>query len=106
MWFILVKSLKFRRKGIFIDNKLVGIISFSVIIEGIITYLSKFLIDGNFSLKMLLSIILGIIIAISYNLDIPLQLDFKSKIPFIGNILTGILISRGSNYIFDLLNIL
>ncbi|MGN1044285.1 MAG: hypothetical protein ACI4PR_05835 [Acutalibacteraceae bacterium] len=85
------------------DNKFIGIISFSVIVEGIITYLNQFIIDGNFSLKMLTSIILGVVIAISYDLDIPLHFNLKPKIPFVGNIVTGILISRGSNYIFDLL---
>ena len=78
-------------------------ISFAVIIEGIISYANQFFIDGNFSIKMLISIILGITIAISYGLHILSHFNFKSKIPFIGNIVTGILIARGSNYIFDLL---
>ena len=85
------------------NDKLTEIISFSVIVEGIISYTNQFFIDGNFSIKMLISIILGITIAISYGLDIPSHFNFKSKIPFIGNIVTGILIARGSNYIFDLL---
>lgn len=85
------------------NNKLAPIISFSIIVEGIISYANQFFIDGNFSIKMLVSIILGITIAISYGLDIPSHFDFKSKIPFVGNIVTGILISRGSNYIFDLI---
>lgn len=88
------------------ENKLIGIASFAILIEGIITYISQFIIYGNFSLKMLLSILFGIIIAVSYDLDIPSYFKFKSKIPFIGNIVTGILLSRGSNYIFDLLNVI
>lgn len=86
------------------DSKLVRIISFSVIIEGIITYLNQFVIDWNFSLEMFISIIWGIVIAISYDLDIPSYFNLNPKIPFVGNIVTGILLSRGSNYIFDLLN--
>ena len=86
------------------DNKLIGIMSFTVLVEGVITYVNQFIMTDNFSWKMLASIILGIIIAISYNLDIPSHFNFKPKIPFIGNIITGILLSRGSNYIYDLLN--
>lgn len=86
------------------DNKLAEITSFAVLIEGIITYVGQFIVDGSFSVKMLASIVLGIIIAISYDLDIPLHFNLKPKIPFIGNIVTGILLSRGSNYIFDLLS--
>lgn len=85
------------------NNKLLEIISFAVLIEGIITYFNQFFIDGHFSLSMLFSIILGILIAISYKLDIPEYFNLKSSVPYIGSVLTGILISRGSNYMYDIL---
>lgn len=53
---------------------------------------------------MLLGISLGIIVAILYNLDLPEYFNIKSRIPYIGCIFTGILISRGSNYIYDLIS--
>lgn len=52
---------------------------------------------------MLLSIVLGILISIAYEIDIPKYLNLHSRIPYLSNILTGILISRGSNYIYDLI---
>ena len=85
------------------DNKLIGITTFAVLVEGIITYTNQFIVDNHFCWKMLLSLVLGVIIAISYDLDVPSYFNLNPKIPFIGNILTGILLSRGSNYIFDLL---
>jgi len=88
-----------------VNNKIVEIISFAVLIESIITYFKEFFVYGDFSFSMLFSIVLGIIIAISYNLDLPEYLDLKSSIPYVGNILTGVLISRGSNYIYDILKV-
>ena len=85
------------------DSKIMSILSLTVLIESIITYFKEFLVGGGFSLSMLFSVILGIIIAISYKLDLLENLNLKSSIPYIGNILTGILISRGSNYIYDIL---
>lgn len=85
------------------NNKIVEIISFSILIESIITYFKEFFVNGDFSFSMLFSIILGIVIAIAYKLDLPEYLDLKSSISYVGNILTGILISRGSNYIYDIL---
>lgn len=85
------------------ENKMFGIISFAVLVEGIITYFNQFFVNGQFSLSMLFSIVLGVVIAVSYKLDIPEYLNLKSNIPYIGNFLTGILISRGSNYLYDLL---
>ena len=53
---------------------------------------------------MVFSIILGIAIAIIYKLDLPECFNLKSTVPYVGNILTGLLISRGSNYIYDIIN--
>ena len=52
---------------------------------------------------MILSMALGVFIAVAYKLDLPAFFNLKSEIPHIGCILTGILLSRGSNYIFDLM---
>lgn len=86
------------------DNKLTWIISFAVLVEGLITYFNEFCVNGEFSWQMLFSIALGIVVAISYKLDLIEHLNLKTDIPYIGCVLTGILISRGSNYIFDLIS--
>ena len=86
------------------DNKTVGIASFAILIEAIITYFNQFFVQENFCWQMLFSIALGIIIAVAYKLDLPAHFNLKSQIPYVGCVLTGILLSRGSNYLFDLLN--
>lgn len=85
------------------DNKIISILSLAVLTEGIITYFKEFFVNGDVSFSMLFSIILGIVIAIAYKLDLPEYLDLKSSIPYVGSILTGVLISRGSNYLYDIL---
>lgn len=85
------------------ENKTFGIAAFAILIEGIITYINQFLIQENFCWQMALSLILGIIVAVAYKLDLPSYFNLKSDIPYVGCILTGILLSRGSNYIFDLI---
>ena len=85
------------------DNKTVGIASFAILIEAIITYFNQFLVQENFCWQMLFSVVLGIVIAVAYKLDLPAHFNLNSQIPYVGCVLTGILLSRGSNYIFDLL---
>ena len=85
------------------ENKTFSVVTFAVLIEAIITYMNQFFIEDGFCWKMLLSIILGMTVAVAYKLDLPAYFNLKSDIPYIGCILTGILISRGSNYVFDLL---
>ena len=85
------------------ENKTVGIASFAILIEAIITYFNQFLVQENFCWQMLFSIILGIIIAVAYKLDLPAHFNLNSQIPYVGCVLTGLLLSRGSNYLFDLI---
>ncbi len=85
------------------ENKTFGIAAFAILIEGIITYINQFLIQENFCWQMALSLALGIIVAVAYKLDLPSYFNLESDIPYVGCVLTGILLSRGSNYVFDLL---
>ena len=77
--------------------------SLAILTESIITYFKEFCLNGNFSFSILFSITLGILISLAYKLDLPEYLNLKSSIPYFGSILTGILISRGSNYLYDIL---
>ena len=85
------------------DNKIVEIISLAILTESIITYFKEFFVSGNFSFSMLFSIILGVLIAVCYKLDLLEFINLKSSIPYVGSALTGILISRGSNYLYNIL---
>jgi hypothetical protein len=84
------------------ENKTVEITSFAILIEAIITYFNQFFVQEDFCWQMLFSITLGIIIAVAYRLDLPAHFNLTSQIPYVGCVLTGILLSRGSNYVFDL----
>lgn len=75
----------------------------AIIVEATITYINQFFVNGEFCYEMFLSIIFGIVISIAYEIDIPKYLNLNSRIPYLSNILTGIIISRGSNYIYDLI---
>ena len=85
------------------ENKTFGIMTFAILIEGIITYINQFLVQESFCWQMALSLTLGILVAVAYKLDLPSYFNLKSDIPYVGCILTGILLSRGSNYLFDLI---
>lgn len=89
------------------DSKFLGLISFSVIVEALITYSDNLILaGGGFHIKMLISIALGILVAVAYKLDLLDLIGMKSDIPYIGSVLTGILLSRASNYVYDLFTLL
>ena len=77
-----------------------------VVLEGIITYINNFFVIGEPHYQMILSLIFGIFIAVAYKIDLLKLANIESEIPHIGSVLTGILFSRGSNYIHDILKTL
>lgn len=87
------------------DVNIRNILIFSFIMESVITYFKSFFFNNTeFHLTFILSILFGVLIAICYDLDILAKTGIKSKFPMVNNILTGILLSRGSNFIYELVN--
>ena len=79
------------------------IVLMAVIVEGLITYLQQFIKMKKLCWQMIISIIVGVFCTVAYEIDLFALFGMSTSIPFLGNVLTGILISRGSNYIFDLI---
>lgn len=86
------------------NKKILTILTLAVLTESVITYFKEFFVAGCFSFGMSLSVLVGVTVAFAYDLDIPKCFEINSSVPFFGNILTGILISRGSNYIHDVIS--
>lgn len=84
----------------------IGIVCAAIIVEGIITYVKTFFVDGKIQWQMITSLVLGVVVALAYRLDLLALCGLVSAIPLIGQVLTGILLSRGANYIFDLIKLL
>ncbi len=79
-----------------------AILFMAIIVEGIVTYIKTIFVNGVFQWQIIVSIALGVFASVAYNVDLLSILGLSASIPFVGCVLTGILISRGSNYIFDL----
>jgi hypothetical protein len=58
--------------------------------------------NGEFNWDRVGAIVVGILIAFGTGADIFLLLKIPFRIPVVGNVLTGLLISRGANFIHDL----
>lgn len=86
------------------NKKILTILTLAILTESVITYFKEFLSARCFSSGMVSSILIGITVAFAYDLDIPKCFEINSSVPFFGNVLTGILISRGSNYIHDVIS--
>lgn len=83
-------------------EQFIGLLMMAVVVEGMITYFKTIAVNGKVQWQIIASIALGVGVAVVYGLDMLVSLGFTASVPFIGNAITGIAISRGSNYVFDL----
>ena len=49
------------------------------------------------------AMVCGVGIAFAYHLDLFSAVGITTDVPYISNVLTGLVIARGSNYVFDLI---
>lgn len=80
-----------------------SVLVMSVLIEAVITYIKTIVVDKTIKWQVIVSMLLSVALCLFYGLDIPALVGIVSPVSYVGNVLTGILVSRGSNYIFDLL---
>lgn len=60
--------------------------------------------QGKVSIDRIGALTVGIVLAFVTGLDMLKLLDLGTTVPYVGIVLTGILISRGANFMHDLLN--
>jgi len=59
--------------------------------------------QGKVSIDRIGALIVSLVICVGVRLDILILLGVENRIPFLGIVLTSILISRGSNFVHDIL---
>lgn len=84
------------------DN-FMSIMAVSVVVEGLVSYAKMLVVDRKIEWQIVVAVALGVIFAIAYGIDIFEMLGMNSIIPYFGNVMSGVLMSRGANYIFDML---
>ncbi|MDY3233211.1 MAG: hypothetical protein SOW94_01490 [Erysipelotrichaceae bacterium] len=83
-------------------NDVMAFISSAIIVEGILSYLNQIISEKTVNWKIVGAILLGCLVAFNASLDFFQLLGISEHYGAIGTILTGILISRGSNYVYEL----
>ncbi len=84
-------------------EKLIMLVVIAIIAESVWETLKMTWQDGKVKVDRIGALVVSMLIVFGTRLDILALLEIETVIPFLGIILTGILISRGSNFIHDLL---
>lgn len=75
----------------------------AILIEAIWENIKMIYDKNKFNISMLGSLILGIVVCIIFGIDIFPIVGLNAIVPFVGSIFTGIIVSRGANFVNNLL---
>lgn len=75
----------------------------AIVIEAVITYGRTLFVDRRFQWQIAAAMLLGVGCALAFGVDLFAVAGVPAAVPYVGQVLTGILLSRGSNYVFDLI---
>ena len=87
------------------DNKsmILAVILFAILIEGTVEYI-KLSIQKKMCAEIIGAFLFALVITIAYKLDFFYAwLGLEPIIPYLGNVLTALVMARGSNYMLDLI---
>lgn len=80
-----------------------AVIILAFLVEAIYTNLRMIWDSNKFNWNNLGALIVAVLVAVVAGVDIFPALGINMIVPYVGSVLTGILISRGANVIFDVL---
>lgn len=83
---------------------IVTIITIALLVEAIWETLKMVWQDGKANVNTIGALLVGVLISILAKLDIFAIQGISLSVPVVGYVLTGILLSRGANFIHDLFN--
>lgn len=77
------------------------ILLMSFVVVSIYDIIKGFYKDNKVDINAIITAVIGIILAILAQLDIFGLIGIDFLIPYVGQVLTGLVLSKGSNYIYD-----
>lgn len=81
-----------------------SLIILAVLVEALYSNLRMIWDKNKFNLNNLGVLVLAIIVTVLTNVDIFPIVELPMSVHFVGSILTGVLVSRGANVVFDLID--
>ena len=83
-------------------TSLAGLLFLATFVEGIIKYFSGENEGEKRSYLRYVSLVLGVILAMAYQVNIPGMLGITSSVVYVDWMVSGVIIGRGSNYLNDI----
>lgn len=82
---------------------LLQLVILGILVEAVVDTFKLLWEDGGFVLGRGAALVVGLILAFTLNIDLLAKVGLNPRFDIVGIILTGIIISRGGNYVHDFL---
>lgn len=80
------------------------LIIIAILVEALTEVFKSMFKDGKFEKANIVSIVVGLLLAFTINLDLFEVIGLIPMIPYVGVVATGLLISRGANVVHDVMS--
>lgn len=80
------------------------VILFAVLVEAVVEGIKSIKEDGRINSVVALSMLVSLIASLAFNIDLFAMAGFSTAVPYIGAVLSSVIISRGSNYVSDIVS--
>ena len=85
-------------------NELLILVTMGILVEAVVEVIKSIYDNGKLNKVILLSILVGILFAFTLQVDIFQLLGIEVHIDYVGIVATGMIISRGSNFVHDIIS--
>ena len=82
------------------------IAAFAVLIEAVTSYIKLIVVEHKIQWQVVATIVIGVVMALVFQVDLFALIGFTTIMPVFAFVLTGIILSRGANYVFDLIKLI
>jgi uncharacterized membrane protein (DUF441 family) len=71
------------------------------VVEALVEYSNLIFVNKTINWKQIVALVLGVGVAVLANVDLFAAVGVSFILPYVGSVLTGILFSRGANFLAD-----
>jgi hypothetical protein len=82
--------------------ELATILILAITVEALIEYAKLLFVDKAIVWKQVAALLIGVALAVLAGVDLYGMVGVTFAVPYVGTVLTGIIFSRGSNYLADM----
>lgn len=82
--------------------ELATILILAITVEALIEYAKLLFVDKAIVWKQVAALLIGVVLSVLAGVDLYGMVGVTFAVPYVGTVLTGIIFSRGSNYLADM----